>query len=459
MPAKTKQRAIGIVRVSVVKQRGKTKGREESFVSPSDQRKRIEADCAQQGSRLLRVEEDELDVSGGTPLANRTGLLNAVKAIEEGKADVVVTAYFDRLVRSMKVQTELIERVEKAGGRVRTVDVGEVSEATAGQWLTSTMHGMMSEYTRRIGKERSGFAQRDAVERGVAPWPNIAPGYRRGKDGVLVIEPIEAAIVVETFKMRGAGTTIEECRQYLHLHGIERTWAGTRSMLTARVFLGEIHFGKLTPNLHAHDPIIDPDVWARAQSTVIRGPRPKSDRLLARLGVLRCASCGGRMSIAQQTKKGRAGQRFYMYVCRPTSDCASRASISADMIEQEIVRCVRERIADRRGRASAERNVRKVEARLVTAQTALDGAVMALDGLTDEPAVREKLLALRDTRDAAQADVDRLGDVNLGDRVLAGAAEWDKMSLDGQRALIARLVERATVARGRGLERVAVAMR
>jgi DNA invertase Pin-like site-specific DNA recombinase len=75
------QRAIGIVRVS------QTKGREgESFASPAEQRERIEAACDRDGLRLLRV-YDELDVSGGTPLAQRTGLRSAVEAIEAGEAD------------------------------------------------------------------------------------------------------------------------------------------------------------------------------------------------------------------------------------------------------------------------------------------------------------------------------------------------------------------------------------
>jgi DNA invertase Pin-like site-specific DNA recombinase len=36
--------------------------------------------------------------------------------IEAGRADQLVVAYFDRLVRSLKVQLEVIERVERAGG-------------------------------------------------------------------------------------------------------------------------------------------------------------------------------------------------------------------------------------------------------------------------------------------------------------------------------------------------------
>jgi DNA invertase Pin-like site-specific DNA recombinase len=104
-------RAIGIVRVSRVS------GRDgERFVSPEEQRARIEDACARDGLTLLDVYK-ELDVSGGKTLAARPGLSAAVAAVEAGEAEVVAAAYFDRLFRSLSTQAEAIERIESAGGR------------------------------------------------------------------------------------------------------------------------------------------------------------------------------------------------------------------------------------------------------------------------------------------------------------------------------------------------------
>ena len=52
------------------------------------------------------------------PLSKRPGLLAAIEMIEAGRADQLVVAYFDRLVCSLKVQLEVIERVERAGGEI-----------------------------------------------------------------------------------------------------------------------------------------------------------------------------------------------------------------------------------------------------------------------------------------------------------------------------------------------------
>jgi DNA invertase Pin-like site-specific DNA recombinase len=65
--------------------------------------------------RLIDVVR-EMDVSGGTPLDRRPGLRRAVELVEAGKVDTIIVVYMDRFVRSVAVQLELVERVERAGG-------------------------------------------------------------------------------------------------------------------------------------------------------------------------------------------------------------------------------------------------------------------------------------------------------------------------------------------------------
>jgi DNA invertase Pin-like site-specific DNA recombinase len=78
---------VGVVRVSRV---GARSG--ERFVSPSEQRKHIEAACARDELELVDMVE-ELDVSGGTPLERRPGLRRAVEMVEAREVDVLVVAY------------------------------------------------------------------------------------------------------------------------------------------------------------------------------------------------------------------------------------------------------------------------------------------------------------------------------------------------------------------------------
>lgn len=447
------RKAIGIIRVS------ETKGREgESFVSPSDQRDRIKAACERDGLKLLDIVE-ELDVSGGLPIERRAGLRRAIEAVEAGTADVVVAAYFDRLVRSLRVQDELLSRVERAGGQVLAVDVGRITNGSAGQWLSSTLLGAVHEYQRRTAAERSAEGQARAVARGVVPWARIPPGYHptvvghtskgRPIQGPLEADPETAPVVADAFRRRAQGAPVAAVREYLAEHGIVRSYQGVQVMLSSRLYLGEIHFGELV-NLSAHPAIIDTATWRKVQRMrTPRGRRPSSDRILARLGVLRCAGCGARMIV------GTNGKNYPFYRCPPTGLCDRRASISAVAVEDLVSDAVRSALADAEGRASAESTVRDASTALDRAQADLDAALRTFAGFEDEAGARERLVELREARDHAQARVDELGGAGAV-VTLNAATDWERLSLDARRELIKTVVARVEVRRGRGTDRVSV---
>jgi DNA invertase Pin-like site-specific DNA recombinase len=451
----SKRRAIGIVRVSRVA------GREgPSFASPDQQRERIEEECRRRDLKLLRVDE-ELEVSGGSPLRKRGDLRAAIEAIEDGQAEVIAVAYLDRLARSSKVEDEIVERVERVGGDVLAVDFGEMTNGGASRKLSRKMLGNVAEYHRDITGEKSREAQERAIARGVACWSNTPPGYERDKH-----EPYrpsgQAPIVQEAFRMRASGTTIEDCRDYLQANGIERSWFGVRSLFRNRVYRGEIIFGKPNNpkrliNPTAHEPLIDEQTFRRAQANGKRlGPQTKSTALLARQGVLRCGTCGSRMIISTQLRKNRKGTTTYrFYRCPEDNDCPDRRAIKADIAEQVVSDAVKVALADVEGRASAETSVREAEDELQRAQDALDGAIRTLADYADEPATKDTLDGLRAKRDAAEEQLERLGGTDAA-VVVTAAGDWEDLTLEERRALIRATVKRAVVVPGKGRERITV---
>lgn len=442
-PMTQPRRAIGIIRVSRVGDRDA-----ERFASPDEQRERIEAVCEREGLRLLET-RSELDVSGGAELSRRPGLSHALGAIEDGRADVVVVAYFDRLFRSLKVQAAVLERVEAAGGKLLAADVGEVTNGSAAQWLSSTMLGMVAEYVRRTTAERVAGAQRRAVEQGRVPFP-LVDGLKRGANGKVEIDPDTVEAVREAFRMRASGSTVASVREYLRENGIERSYHGVGSLLRSRVVLGEVRFGKLTGSV---PQIVDRDVWEKVQRvTLPRGRKPKSDRLLARLGVLRCGSCGSRMVIASANNSG-----YKVYRCPPTGDCDKRVTISAEMVEAKIVAEVKRLLADMRGTASAATGAREASNELDRAQAALDGAISAFSGLETEPAAIQRLSELREARDAARDRYKQMVAMEDASTIVINVGDdWDRLTLDEQRDLIRAVIDHVTVAPGRGPDRVEI---
>jgi site-specific DNA recombinase len=421
-------------------------------VSPPEQRQRIRDACVRDGLKLIETFE-ELDVSGGAALEQRPGLSQALRLVEAADADVLVVAYFDRLVRSMARQAEILERVENAGGSILAVDVGEVRADTASRWLSSSMLGMVAEYHRRVTGERTAEAKRRAVERGVPPFPNIPPGYRRSEDGRLEPHPKEAKTVAKAFELRANGATVMEVRNYLSKHGIDRSFHGTQALLTSRVVLGELRFGDII-NEDSHRAIVDVHVWQAVQRMRSpRGRRAKSERLLARLGVLRCGTCGSKMVVGTANHGG-----YHLYRCPPIGDCPRRVTVSAELAEEVVVAEVRRLLEGIRGTATLADGVAEAERDLSLTESELDAAIRAFTGLEDVEAARERLVALRDARDRARERVDELR-AAATPAITVTAGDWDLLTRDEQRVLIRAVLERADVFPGRGRDRIIVEAR
>ena len=143
-----KPRDVVVVRVSEQGDR-----EDENFHSPKAQLAKAKLWSEDQGNRVVDAFE-EIDVSGKLPLARRPGLLRAIEMVEAGEADHIVVAYFDRLVRSLKVQLEVIERVEQAGGEIYAIDHGRLTNGTAATRMSNNMMGAAFQYYAEVTGEK-----------------------------------------------------------------------------------------------------------------------------------------------------------------------------------------------------------------------------------------------------------------------------------------------------------------
>lgn len=434
--------AIGIIRVSSV---GGRDG--ESFISPDDQRNRIATLCEREGLELVSVAE-EMDTSGGNTLDKRPGLLKAVEAVEAGAAKAIVVAYASRLARSLTVKEQVVRRVEAAGGRVLSVDFGPLGEATASDWLSGTLIMAFAEYQRRESKERFATAQENAVKLGIYPFPEVPAGYVK-TDRRLAIDPKTAPVIAEAFAMRDAGKSMRQIHAYLNAHGVERKLSSVAKILSNPLYIGRLDYGKFS-NPESHEPIIDVALFKRVAGKVEpQGRLAKSEKLLARLGVLRCGSCGGRMSASNCR-----GGSYELYRCGKREECDQPVSISAPIAEAVVSEAVKRHIADVEGRASMAENIRRAEQELTGAQQALSAAIEAFSGFEDMQATKDKLKALRADVEAAQKRRDQLG---TGSTLTVLGTAWNDMTFDQRRSMIRAVVHDAVVRKGgKGAERIHV---
>jgi site-specific DNA recombinase len=454
------KRAVSVVRVSDVNGRDKDEG--VAFISPEDQDRTIDGLCASNKLTLVARFEELNKSAFSRSLSRRPGLLPAVEMIERGEADVIVVAYFDRLFRKSAVQVETMARIDRAGGGFLTGDAGEIvgeSIASAGQWAIPQLFGFMAEFQARQVRDKTRGAKVRAVANGIPPFSNIPLGYYKDMDKTsptyrrLLVNEAEAEVVRELFERRASGESLKTLRDWLLSRGIHKSWRAVQEMLKNRMYLGELHFGKNLVNLHSHQGIIDAGRFREIQKQrQPRGRREKSVRLLARQDLVVCATCGGRLVVGGQQRRDRLGNsvRYVDYRCNPVGTCTRRVSISAEVLERSVAEWVVARLerAHEEGHATvgSASSLRDAEAALQKAEATYQQAqrnALTLD-LMREPGTQQFLEELKAARDEASEHLDGLR-LRLGVTETVSAADWPRMSLVRQRALIRALIERIVV--------------
>jgi hypothetical protein len=335
------------------------------------------------------------------------------------------------------------------------VDAGKVTNGSASGDFSTNVLMAAAELQAAAGGERAQEAKIKAVREGRAPYPNIPPGLKRGGadgKGPLELDEQTAEVVREAFRMRAEGASIAAVRDYLIAHGVARSFHGVQAMLCNRIYVGELRFGDL---VNRDIPaLIDVATFSRAQRQhVPRGPRPKSERLLARLGVLHCATCGSRMVVGTTRQQGKS---YSFYRCDPLHDCPRRVTIGSDKAEQAVEAEVRRLVAGMKGKASGKTGAQQAAREYDRRQAELDSAIEVVlgAGLEAETSATERLAALRQARDDALERLEELQGIDAPAVVLDAAADWDSLSLEARRGIIKAVLARAIVAPGRGDERI-----
>jgi DNA invertase Pin-like site-specific DNA recombinase len=446
------RRAIGVVRVSQLGDRDR-----ETFSSPKDQCDRMRELATAQDWDLTIPEPHEINVSGDALLEDRPQLSRAVMAVQTGAADVVVAAHTERLWWNHEVRGQVLRLVESAGGEVWSADEGKLSNGSASDEFSGTVRTAADRLSRRQNREKSEKGVQRVIAEGRAPWASIPVGYRRGADGKLVVDEREADVVREAFEMRRDRATFKDIRERLAAHGVERTIGGVQQMLGLRVYRGELHFGKYKPNLAAHEPIVEPDLFDAVQRVKTpRGPRSRSERLLAGAGLLRCAQCGSKMSIS------KANSTYWMYRCPPHGPCTEGSTIGADRVEAFVTETFLQGVRGIIAKGVERADVAELAEAARKAEEAYEAAGLAFAGHEDVQAFNDRLQQLRAAWDGARAALEQARSrEDLPTLNIALIDDWQDLSVDERRRLLRAGLERIEVKRGRDpvSERCAVVWR
>jgi len=170
------------------------------------QEKSVRTYCKAHGFKLVTIYRDE-GRSGSLDAGSRSGLADALCAIETGEAAVLIIPKLDRLARKLHVQEAVLSQVWRSSGVVHSADVGEILQDDPDDPMRTAMRqmvGVFAELERGMIGCRLRAGRKIKSEQGGFAYGSPSYGYR-AENKALVVDPAEAEAVKFAKDLRSSG--------------------------------------------------------------------------------------------------------------------------------------------------------------------------------------------------------------------------------------------------------------
>jgi DNA invertase Pin-like site-specific DNA recombinase len=268
-----------IKRCAVYTRKSTEEGLEQAFNSLHAQREACEAyikSQAHEGWKLVKTAYDDGGLSGGN--MDRPALRQLLAEVAAGRVHVIVVYKVDRLTRSLADFAKIVDVLDGHGASFVSV-TQQFNTTTSMGRLTLNVLLSFAQFEREVAGER--IRDKIAASRRKGMWMggSIPLGFDV-KDRELVVNEVEATTVREIFESYLRLGSVAKLQTELNQRGIVskrwvsstgRTWGGVRFgrgplywLLRNPVYVGRVsHKGQIFEGRQA--PIVDPDIWEKAQ--------------------------------------------------------------------------------------------------------------------------------------------------------------------------------------------------
>lgn len=418
--------------------------------SIDDQVALCRAMCERDGLTVVEVYSDH-GISGASTL-NRLALQRLMRDAKAGKFAVVVAESLDRLSRDQEDLAGIHKRLNFARVEIRTfIDntVGEIHVGVKG--LVGALY--LKDLAQKTRRGQAGVV-RDGRHNGGRSF-----GYQPvlGRPGILEIEETEAATVRRIFELYLAGNTPRDIATRLnkeHVRGPRggvwnaSTIGGSRTRRNG-ILQNDLYAGRIIWNRQSfikdpetgkrisrpnppeqwmsaeaeHLRIIDAETWQRVQTRVgDRAGTPHKARpqhLLS--GLVKCGNCGSGMIACGS---GKDGIRLMCSRRKETGLCDNALGVPRSVVEDRVLKGIEAHLADpdlvaayvteyhrmtRELNSKAAGQIRGIEKRLSTVNTAIGRLVDAIVGGSGSRALQDRLAALEAERDEIEREKRAVG--------------------------------------------------
>ena len=341
-------------------------GGENQDRSVARQRERVHAYCAKHGIQLLRTYQDE--AKSATSTAGRDDFHRMINAAQrEDPPDLILLWFFSRFARNVEDAQYYKSLLRKLGITVHSLTdpIPDGHFAPVIEVLIDIANEDKSRQTSIDAKDGlRALVQQGAVP-GVPPVgiirkPIQTINPRTGETRThhrWLPDPEKAPAIRKAYAMLVAGRSLNDIRVET---GLYKTVNSYRSFFQRTIYKGTLTFGDLEPIENYYDPIVDAEIWAKAQKildarsqsrhTRNTKTHPRSHYLLT--GLLICSRCGSPLS-GNISYSGK-GAKYWRYICntkKRTHEC-DLPDIPLKHAEAGVIEGLRQYLADPRAYAA-----------------------------------------------------------------------------------------------------------
>ena len=275
--------------------------------------------------------------------------------IKSKKIDKLIAIKVDRLTRNNYDGFWLLNYCEEHDVKIELIlEPYDVSTANG-----EMIFGMNLVFGQRERKEIGARTKRAMEEMALEKvHPSKAPfGYVRNKDtGHLEIEPIEAQVVKEIFKLcqegnstRGIATIMQDNNAYLK-NGKWRA-DSVYKILTNSIYIGIFEYGKYKRKqqdiLRVKDycePIIDETTWNATRNVLVKNKHSNYGEFIHLFsGLVKCPICGSIMASSESFKYPNGKQKVYYHLRCKNHNCSGYGlHYNTEKIEVKLRRVLEE---------------------------------------------------------------------------------------------------------------------
>jgi DNA invertase Pin-like site-specific DNA recombinase len=278
---------------------------------------------------------------------NRPDFQKMIKDSENRLFDAIIVWKLDRFARDRYDSAHYKATLKKHGVKVISA-MEPISQDATGILLESLLEGMAEYYSAELAeKVKRGMTEN--ILKGLYTGGTLTFGYAISKDKHFEINPLEAPIVLEAFKMYDHGKTIKDITDYINGRGIRSSrgkkisFTFVNRLLHNRRYIGEYRFGEHAMQKDVIPAIVPQDLFDRVQVKFEQNKKaPAHNKVVEEEYLLTtklyCGHCGVYMAGESGTSHTGKVHRYYKcsYQKRKIGNCKLK-NVPKQEVEDFIV--------------------------------------------------------------------------------------------------------------------------